>query len=35
MVFFHAHALPIQIGFGILMLAIGGGSVVNGLVASG
>jgi hypothetical protein len=32
-VFFHAHALTIQAGFAILMLAIGGGSVVNGLVA--
>ena len=32
-VFFHAHAMTIQIGFAILMLAIGGGSVVNGLVA--
>jgi hypothetical protein len=31
--FFHAHALTIQIGFGILMVAIGFGSVVNGLVA--
>jgi hypothetical protein len=31
--FFHAHALAIQAGFAILMLAIGGGSVVNGLVA--
>ena len=31
--FFHAHALTIQIGFSVLMLAIGGGSVLNGLVA--
>jgi hypothetical protein len=32
-VFFQSHALTIQIGFGILMIAIGFGSVVNGLVA--
>jgi hypothetical protein len=32
-VFFQAHALTIQVGFGILMIAIGFGSVVNGLVA--
>ena len=31
--FFHAHALTIQIGFSVLMLAIGAGSVLNGLVA--
>jgi hypothetical protein len=31
--FFHAHALTIQIGFGLLMVVIGGGSIANGLVA--
>lgn len=31
--FFHAHRLGIQLGFGLLMVIIGGGSIVNGLVA--
>lgn len=31
--FFAAHRLGIQIGFGLLMVVIGGGSIVNGLVA--
>lgn len=31
--FFGAHRLGIQIGFGLLMVVIGGGSIVNGLVA--
>jgi hypothetical protein len=31
--FFHAHSLTIQIGFGLLMIVIGGGSIANGLVA--
>jgi hypothetical protein len=31
--FIHAHALTIQIGFGLLMIVIGFGGVANGLVA--
>ncbi len=31
--FFHAHSLTIQIGFVLLMIVIGGGSIANGLVA--
>jgi hypothetical protein len=31
--FFHAHTVTIQIGFGLLMIVIGGGSIANGLVA--
>ncbi|HKS99268.1 MAG TPA: hypothetical protein VJT31_07035 [Rugosimonospora sp.] len=31
--FFHAHALTIQIGFGLLMVVIGFSSLVNGFVA--
>jgi hypothetical protein len=30
--FFHAHALTIQIGFGVLMLIVGGAGVSNGIV---
>jgi uncharacterized membrane protein (DUF441 family) len=30
--FFHAHALTIQIGFGILVLIVGGAGVANGIV---
>jgi hypothetical protein len=30
--FFHAHATTIQIGFGILVLIVGGAGVVNGIV---
>ncbi|MCI3273446.1 hypothetical protein [Streptomyces cylindrosporus] len=31
--FFDAHSLTIKIGFGLLMVVIGGGSIANGLVA--
>jgi hypothetical protein len=31
--FFHAHALTIQIGFGLLMIVIGCSAIANGLVA--
>jgi hypothetical protein len=30
--FFHAHALTIQIGFGVLVLIVGGAGVANGIV---
>ena len=30
--FFHAHATTIQIGFGILVLIVGGAGVANGIV---
>jgi hypothetical protein len=31
--FFHAHALTIKIGFGILVLIVGGAGIANGIVA--